>query len=91
MKEEKIQEEEGMKLEEEEASIEEAVTQADEGELLPVKRVLFSFQRIAEEPKEDPFHRKEDKTIIPTPLSPFQTSPNKSLKNPNPIKTFPHL
>ena len=32
MKEEKIQEEEGMKLEEEEASIEEAVTQADEGE-----------------------------------------------------------
>jgi len=39
MKEEKIYEEEGMKLEEEEKeSIEEVVTQADEGELLLVKK-----------------------------------------------------
>jgi len=68
MKEEKIQEEEGMRLEEEEkGSIEEVVTQADKGELLLVKRVLFGFQGIIEEPKEDPFHTKKEKTIISTP------------------------
>jgi len=50
----------------------EVVTQADEGELLLVTRVLFGFQSIVEEPKEDPFHTQEEKTIIPTHLVPFK-------------------
>ena len=57
IKEEKSQEEEAMKLEQEEKrSIEDVVTQANEGELLVVKRVLFSFQGKTEELQENPFH-----------------------------------
>jgi len=51
MKEEKSHEEEGMKLEQEEnGSIEDVITQPGEGELSLVKRVLFGFQGMIEEP-----------------------------------------
>ena len=66
------------------------VEQADEGELLLVKRVLIGFQRI-KEPKEDPFHTKQEKTIIPTPLPPFQLPQKGPPKEPSQIEPFSHF
>jgi len=86
-KEEETQEKE----KEEEASIEEVVTPPDEGELLLVKRVLFGFQRIEEEPKEDPFNIPEEKAIISTPKIPSKVPPTSPRNKPiqlTPFHTF---
>ena len=78
--------------EEEKGIIGEVVTQADEGEMLHVKGVLFGFQRIAEQPKEDPFHTQEEKTIIPSPLVSFKPPRISVPKNKkSPIEIFPHI
>jgi len=64
------------------------VTQANEGELLLVKRVLFGFQSITEKPKEDPLHTQEEKAIISTPLAPSKLNQKSSPKKTSPIETF---
>ena len=58
--------------------MEEVVEQANEGDLLMVKRVLISFQIIEEEPKEDPFHTKEKAIILA--LDPLSNFPKKAPK-----------
>ena len=66
-KEEKNKEEEGVKLEgQENESIEEVVEKADEGKLLLVRRVLISFQRIKEAPKDNSLPQKANTALIPT-------------------------
>jgi len=88
MKEDKNREEEGVKLEETKKESIELVEQVDEGELLLARRVLIGFQRIKEEPKENPVHVQGERTILATPLPPFQTSTNHSLKELTPNELF---
>jgi len=88
MKEKKIQEKEGMKFKEEEKESIEVVTQADEGELLHVKRVLFGFQRMTKEPKENPFHTQEEKAIISIPFVPSKLPRNSPPNKPVQFRPF---
>ena len=59
--------------------------------MLHVKKVLFGFQRITEQPKEGPFHTQEEKTIILTPLASFKPPRTSAHKKTCPIETFPQI